>query len=192
MRIFAKFVSYNTKMADEKFITEINTRLDTIAIINSFINDGKTYYIALLKKEENDITLTLRKHFKVNTWTFNTSEISADWKALLKDELLPYFGQYILHAKQPYIKSEYEGKRNDEFDQVSKRIILESDTNCEFLLDSFLLDIQKIIGDRFSFNRLKVNWDTPNGYEVFYECYENDYLFDLGEKILFLHFGGSD
>lgn len=182
----------NNIMVDEKFITEINIRLETIATINSFIDDGKTYYITLLKKEENDITLTLRKHFNVKSWTFTMNEVSTDWKALLKDELLSYFGQYILQAKQPHIKSEYEGKRNDEFAEIGKRLILESRTNCEFLLDSFLLDIKKIIGDNFSFNKLKVNWDTPNGYEMWYECYESDYLFDLGEKILFLHFGGSD
>ncbi|GIJ97652.1 hypothetical protein CAPN001_22210 [Capnocytophaga stomatis] len=180
------------KMINEKFISDINIRLETIAIINSFTNDSKTYYIALLDKEENSITSTLRKHLNVSSWNFEITEILDDWKTVLKNELLDYFGQYILQAKAPYIRNEYESKSNDEFDKIGKKIILESDTSCEFLLDTFLSDIQKIIGDKFSFNKLKVNWDTPAGYEVWYECYENDYLFDLGEKILFLHFGGSD
>lgn len=180
------------KMINEKFISDINIRLETIAIINSFINDSKTYYIALLDKEENSITLTLRKCFNVSSWNFEIREVLDDWKTVLKNELLGYFGQYILQAKAPYIRNEYESKSNDEFDKIGKKIILESDTSCEFLLDTFLSDIQKIIGDKFLFNKLKVNWDTPDGYEVWYECYENDYLFDLGEKILFLHFGGSD
>ncbi|WP_203970375.1 hypothetical protein [Capnocytophaga stomatis] len=179
-------------MINEKFISDINIRLETIAIINSFTNDSKTYYIALLDKEENSITSTLRKHLNVSSWNFEITEILDDWKTVLKNELLDYFGQYILQAKAPYIRNEYESKSNDEFDKIGKKIILESDTSCEFLLDTFLSDIQKIIGDKFSFNKLKVNWDTPAGYEVWYECYENDYLFDLGEKILFLHFGGSD
>lgn len=105
---------------------------------------------------------------------------------------MSYFGQHILQAKAPYIRNKYESKSNNEFDTIGKKIILESGTCCEFLLDTFLSDIQKIIGDKFSFNKLKVNWDTPDGYEVWYECYESDYLFDLGDKILFLHFGGSD
>lgn len=179
-------------MVDDKLIAEINTRLETIATINSFINDGKTYYIAFLEKEENDITATLRKHFQVESWTFSVDEVSADWKTLLKEELLSYFGQYLLQAKQPHIQCEYEGKRNEEFAGIGKRIILESRTNCEFLLDTFLLDVEKLIGDRFSFNTLKVHWNSPNGYETWYECYENDYLFDLGKHVLFLHFGGSD
>ncbi|RAW00751.1 hypothetical protein [Pseudochryseolinea flava] len=179
-------------MVNKEFIAEINIRLETLAILNSFIDDGKTYYIALLNKEENDITLTLRKHFNVKRWTFDLKENPTDWNVVLKDELLSYFGQYILQAKQPYIKNEYEGKRNDEFDDISRRIILESQTNCEFLLDTFLISIKKIIGDRYIFYKMKVNWNTPKGYEVWYECYENDYLFDLGEQVLFLHFGGSD
>ncbi|WP_156120734.1 hypothetical protein [Capnocytophaga cynodegmi] len=179
-------------MINEKFISDINIRLETIAIINSFTNDSKTYYIALLDKEENSITSTLRKNFNASSWTFEIREVLDDWKTVLKNELLGYFGQYILQAKAPYIRNEYEGKSNDEFDKIGKKIILESDTSCEFLLDTFLSDIQKIIGDKFLFNKLKVNWDTPDGYEVWYECYENDYLFDLGDKILFLHFGGSD
>ncbi|CEN35336.1 hypothetical protein CCYN49044_320001 [Capnocytophaga cynodegmi] len=180
------------KMINEKFISDINIRLETIAIINSFTNDSKTYYIALLDKEENSITSTLRKNFNASSWTFEIREVLDDWKTVLKNELLGYFGQYILQAKAHYIRNEYEGKSNDEFDKIGKKIILESDTSCEFLLDTFLSDIQKIIGDKFLFNKLKVNWDTPDGYEVWYECYENDYLFDLGDKILFLHFGGSD
>ena len=179
-------------MINKELITEINISLGTIAILNSFINDGKTYYIALLDKEENDITLTLRKHFNVKSWIFELKEISTDWNTLLKDELLWYFGQYILQAKTPYIKSEYEGKNNEEFIGISKKLILESQTNCEFLLNTFLSNIKKIIGDNFTFYKLKVNWSTQNGYEVFYECYENDYLFDIGGQILFLHFGGSD
>jgi hypothetical protein len=180
------------RMVNKEFITAINIKLETIALINSFIDDGKTYYIALLDKEENDITISLRKHFNVESWTFKTDEVLEDWKIVLKKELLGYFGQYLLDAKQPYIKSEYEGKRNDEIDEIGRKIILESRTNCEFLLDTFLLDIQKIIGDNYIFYKLKVNWSTPNGWEMWYECYENDYLFDLGNKILFLHFGGSD
>jgi|GEM_PF-4486398 len=179
-------------MIDKELITEINIRLEIIAILNSFVNDGKTYYIALLDKEENDITLTLRKHFSVKSWTFDLKEISTDWNTLLKNELLGYFGQYILQAKEPYIKSEYEGKSNEDFADISKRLIIESRTNCEFLLSTFLSNIKKIISDNFTFYKLKVNWNTQNGYESWYECYENDYLFDIGGQILFLHFGGSD
>jgi hypothetical protein len=179
-------------MTGEKSIAIINAKLDIIAILNSDTNDGKSYYIALLEKEQNDITQTLRKHFGIYSWTFVLNEISSDWKLLLKDELLTYFGGFILRVKQPYINSEYDGKPNDEFDSISKKIILESHSNCEYLLETFLIDVQKIVGEKFIFNKLKVNWDSPFGYEMFYECYENDYLFDLGEKILFLHFGGSD
>ncbi len=179
-------------MVDEKFVSDINIRLGTIAAINSFVNQDKTYYIALLRKEENDIAKTLRKHFNVQSWTFSMEEITTEWKILMKDELLWYFGHYILEAKRPHLSAEYEGKTYDEFSEINKKIILQSRTNCAHILDTFLLDIEQIIGEHFSFNKLKVHWSTGEGCEQWYECFENDYLFDLGEEILFIHFGESD
>lgn len=179
-------------MADKQFIEEINTRLNIIAQINSFVNDGKNYYISSLGKEYNDISKTLQKHFNVHSWTFDLKAVATDWRETLKHELIWYFGQYILQAKQSFIQNEYRQKEGEDLNNFHKRIILDSGTNCEFILDSFINDINKIVKGNFTFYKLKVNWETPKGYEAWYECYENDYLFDLGEQILFLHFGGSD
>lgn len=179
-------------MVDEKFISDINIRLGTIAAINSFVNHDKTYYIAYLRKEENDVVKTLRKHFNVQSWTFSLEEVKTDWKPILKNELLWYFGHYLLHAMGPQISAEYAGKTVDEFDEINRKIILQSRTNCEHILDTFLSDIDRIVGERFAFYKLKVHWSTSEGWEQWYECFENDYVFDLGEEILFLHFGESD
>lgn len=178
-------------MFDLDYITKINIRLETIATINSFTNHDKTYYIALIDKIDNDITSALLQHFDVKTWTFDVEEIASDWKLMLKDELLMYFSDYITTPMYPYFKSEYDGKSKDEQDRIKKAIILRH-SNAEFLLDTFISDIEAIIGTNYSFNRLKVNWSTPTGWELWYECFEQDYLVDLGEKILFIHFGESD
>jgi hypothetical protein len=182
-----------TRAEKEKIIETTNTRLQVIGEINSFCNDGKTYYIALLDKIENDPTLTLRKHFEVKNWTFDLKEMNRNYQEILKQELLGYFGQYLLQAKMPYIKDLYEGKKGEEFAAINEKIILHHDTNCEYILDDFIDTVGQLVGDRYTFYRLQVNWHfTDERYEWFYECYENDYLFDLGDQFLFLHFGGSD
>ena len=175
-----------------ELIKNINLTLDTIAIINSFVNDGKTYYISLLNKIDEDIEKTLRNHFNVKNWTFDLNSDDQNWKEIFNKELLFYFGQYILQAKSPYLSKEYEGLRNEQFEGKNREIILRSETNVEILLSLFISRIEMLVGSKYEFFKLKVNWDSSSGYEYFYECYENDYLFDLGSEVLFLHFGASD
>ncbi len=181
-------------MDEKQRIREINIRLDTIATINSFSNDGKTYYITLLDKEENDISQTLKKHFNVKNWTFDLTKPSAAWNAVLRDELIYFFGQYIWQAKSRFLENEANEKNKQGLlDDFIKETILNGRTCFEYLLNNFIDDLGKIIGENYSFYKLQVNWTTDGGkYESWYELYENDYLFDLGEKVLFLHFGASD
>ena len=175
-----------------ELINKINISLETIAIINSFIDDGKTYYISLFEKVNDNFQDSLRKHFDIKTWTFDLTRINSDWKIVLKDELLFYFGQYIIQAKIPYIRREYEGLTKDLSDKKNKELILESRTNAEFLLTKTIDQIGNLVNTDSVFYKVHVNWDSPDGYERWYECYENDYIFDLGNELLFLHFGGSD
>ena len=102
-----------------------------------------------------------------------------------------YFSDYITTPMYPYYENEYDGKSEEQKKQITKTIILRY-SNAEYLLGTFIEDIEALIGTNYTFNRLKVNWSTPTGWERWYECFEQDYLIDFGEKILFIHFGESD
>ena len=158
---------------------KINSFLETIAIVNSFIDDTKTYKISVIDKVNNDFTETLRTHFKVEKWTFEISEIKEGWKTRLKKDVTPYFGQYVLQTKEQFTENEAE-------------LILNNHNNVKRLLVLFINDLEQLVKNNSKFYTVEVHWVNPYDYEGWYETSHNDYLFDLGEQIVFLHFGTSD
>jgi hypothetical protein len=147
-------------------IKEINAMLKAIEVINSFTNDGKTYKIALLNKINDNFADTFRDYFNEKRWGFSFTQKN-DWQSILKRELVSYFGQYILYS--------------------TENVKITNEYNVEYLLNLFIEKIENLLPANYTFHTMKVHWSG-----AFYECYENDYLFDLKENVLFLHFGSSD
>jgi hypothetical protein len=169
-------------------ITYLNGYLDAIASLNSFVNDGKTYYIKLLDKVNNHIQDTVRQHLNVKTWIINYEVIEEDWKIILKKELHSYFGQifsnsylYITEGLNKNIQSQIQ-------ERINKVVISHNDTIDNLLL-FFIHKIESLITTESIFKKVMVDWDNKEGY---YENYVNDYAFDMGDQLLFLHFGSVD
>ncbi len=146
-------------------LSYLNGFLEAIAQINSFENDGKTYYIKLLDKINDDIQATLRNHFEVKNWIIDYQLIDEDWKIIFERELLSYFNQINVEGS------------------------LYQSYNASTLLAFFIENIEDIIKTESKFYCIDINWRVNEGW---YENYANDYVFDLENKILFLHFGSSD
>jgi hypothetical protein len=149
-------------------VANINGYLESIAVLNSYADDCKTYYVVLLNKINKSYEETLRKHFNVKSWKVTSFKLIDDWRVILKTSLQNYFSQ-----KQYLLNNTY-GK-------------------LDILQENLFKKLELVIANNYEFYSVKVDWNLPEGeYEGFYECYQNDYLFDLGNEILFLHFGSSD
>jgi hypothetical protein len=167
--------------------------LDSISYINTFDNDGKTYFVELIEKVNCDFQETLRKRFNVKHWEIKT-EFKYNWRSTLKSDLRPYFDQII---KEVYLKTNVEtlfdekGSPKHNYQELIDNVRLDNKFYIDHLLiDKFLDKIETIVGKEPQLYKVEVNWHISD--EGWYELYCNDFLFDLGNKILFLHFGGSD
>ncbi len=149
---------------NKEIVIFINGFLNSIACLNSYSDDGKTYYIALLEKLNNSYQDTIRKHLNVTQWNTNTKKLYENWKVLLKKDLFDYFNQ-------------------------NKTLTLDS---LEKLYENLFEKLEKLILYPCEFYKVDVDWTLNDIDKSFYECYQNDYLFDLGNQILFLHFGSTD
>jgi hypothetical protein len=121
-------------------------------------------------------------------WTFQT-ELIEDWRIILKTELRPYFDQIIFEvlAKAHKDLNKENGPRKATVEEEIFRI---RNSNCfyiDILIGIFIQNISSILDDR-NYQIYKVKLEGKGWYEAYY----NDYLFDLGDQILFIHFGGSD
>ncbi len=171
--------------------------LDSLAYLNTFDNDGKTYIVELLEKVNNDYQDTLRKRFNVKNWIIYTEKVNEDWRIVLKKELRPYFDQIIVEVFSKTNKKLLYDERGH-YQTGALEIIEKIRTDRHFYIDhllqeKFLDHIEKIVTKEPLLLRVEIDWQ-PKGkdYEGYYEGYCNDFLFDLGSNILFLHFGGSD
>ena len=163
----------NDNFSHIEILQYIKGYLDSIAHLNSFCNDNKTYTVDLLDKVDNDIEATLREFHKVKNWSVKTENITENWRVVLQRELTPYFNQIIKDVLPAVINRQ------------------NFDNNIISLIDKFCDCLEKIVSINGQLLKVEIDWNSGE-YEGFYECYENDYLFDLGDKILFLHFGSSD
>lgn len=177
----------------KKKISYLNGYLKGFELLNSLVNDGKTYFSEVLPKE-NNIQDTLSKYYNKKNWKFNIVDTeSTQWENLLKEELKYYFSQIITDV---YCTFNLKGLRSsDLYDtRETKEKISQVDkyyeNNIEMVVSEFIFLVRGIVKES-EFIKVYVDWHTDK-YEGFYECYANDYIFDLGEQYLYLHFGGSD
>ena len=175
-------------------LTYIKGFLDSISYINTFDNDGKSYTVELIEKVNNDFQDTLRKRFNVKKWEITAERITENWRNVLKTDLRPYFDQII---KEVYTKTNKQilfdenGGLKQNYQDLINKVRLDGNFYIDHLLiEKFLDRIEMIIGKQPQLYKVEVNWHISD--EGWYELYYNDFLFDLGNEILFLHFGGSD
>ncbi len=58
------------------------------------------------------------------------------------------------------------------------------------LQEKFIESLEKIVGEKPKLHKVEVDWHSSD--EGWYELSYTDFLFDLNDKVLFLHFGASD
>ncbi|WP_163410806.1 hypothetical protein [Flavobacterium ajazii] len=171
--------------------------IDSISYINTFHNDGKSYTVELIRKVNSDFQDTIRKHFNKNKWLVKTEPVVTNWRDVLKKELRHYFDQIIAET---FIKTNRQilfderGHYKQGAEKLIEKIRLDDDFYIDHLLqDKFLDCLENIVGEQPRLYRVEIDWHPKEEeYEGYYEGYCNDFLFDLGNQILFLHFGGSD
>ncbi|MBK7882780.1 MAG: hypothetical protein IPJ81_02300 [Chitinophagaceae bacterium] len=154
----------------------LNGYLQSIAIINSFISEVKTYSVKLLDKANNDIPETLCKYLEGN-YTIDLEIIQERWQNILHKELAgSWFSQFISKA----------------YTNGNAIIYSESNYNPEYciswLVSTFINHLEELIDQDFKFIKVKIN----SVEKIFAEHYESNYIFDLGDQILFLHLGSEE
>jgi hypothetical protein len=171
--------------------------LDSLAYMNTFTNDGKTYTVELLDKVNYNYQDTFRKRFNKKHWLVETQLINENWRQFLKDNLRPYFDQIIREVYLKINKKDIyneKGHLKEGVEESIDKIRLDIDFHIDHLYqEKFLDSLEKIVGKTPLLYRVDIDThpiDTE--YEGYYESSWNDYLFDLDTKILFLHFGSSD
>lgn len=171
--------------------------LDSISYLNTFDNDGKTYTVELLEKVNADYQDTIRKRLNVKNWLVKTDLIAGNWRDVLKKDLRPYFDQIIvevIHRSNRQALIDERGHPKPGANELIEKVRLDNSFYIDHLLQEKFLDcLEKIVGNQPQLHRVEIDWH-PIGkeYEGFYEGRCDDFLFDLGSHILFLHFGSSD
>ncbi len=172
--------------------------LDSLAYINTFTNDGKSYSVEFIEKFGNDYQSTFRNHYNKKYWEVETEKISGDWRLNLQNEIKPYFDQVMVETIRYFSKDEKETLDYQVFENLieSKTQMMRKEMNFHIyhlLLYKFCDCLEQFVSKDAELIRVIINWhpkDKP--YEGWYEGSSSDFLFDLGNEILFLHFGGSD
>jgi hypothetical protein len=166
------------------------------ATLNSFCNDGKTYTIELLNKINNNITDTLKEYYKVKNWIFTTEKIGGQWQDFLAKDIRQYFDQILIevfHKTNPDEFRNEKGHYKNDIEKKIEQLRKDQDLNIDFVVGKFVQHLKTYVGTDSEIIKIEVNWHPPNSeYEGFYECYSNDYIFEIEDKYLYLHFGGSD
>lgn len=168
--------------------------LRACALLNTFVNDCKTYTIDILPKT-GDIQSVLRDFYKVKNWVVTTEDLGTEWRAQLEQELRPYFDQIV---KEVFVMAKreelYEDGQLKEGAEASVQAMRGHHfLNVKRMVSVFLDELGKLVPEGSSLLKANVNWSPPNAkYEGFYECYAHDFIFDLGGEYLYLHFGSSD
>lgn len=170
--------------------------LVAFATLNSFCNDGKTYTIQLLSKTNNNIADTLKEYYRVKNWIFTTEKIQGRWEDFLTNDIRQYFDQILIEVFQKTSPQEFRDEkgqyRNDIGPKIEK-LRKNRDLNIDIVVGEFVQHLKNYVGDETELIKVEVNWHPPDAqYEGFYECYANDYIFEIGDQYLYLHFGGSD
>lgn len=177
----------------ENKISYLRGYLKGFELINSFVNDGKTYLAEILPKE-NNIQDTLSRYYNTKNWTFHAVNTeSSQWESILRLELEPYFSQIISDVYCTFNRKDlmsYDLYFHSNVEEKVKRVKAYYQNNIEMILSEFIFLVKSIVKDS-GFTKVEVECNTEE-YEDFYECYANDYIFDLGNYYLYLHFGGSD
>lgn len=164
--------------------------LDSLSYINTFTNDGKSYNIKLIEKEGVDYQSIFRKYFNKKSWEIKTEILNGNWRKILQNEIIPFFDQIIFEAIRNIDKNLSEDSLGIIINDIRKNIDFHI---YHLLLDKFCDCVEEFLPLNPIFMRVEINWTPENAdYEGFYECYSRDFLFDLGDQILFLHFGISD
>jgi hypothetical protein len=171
--------------------------LDSISYLNTFDNDGKTYSVEIIEKVNSDFQDTIRKRFNVKNWLITTEFITDNWRTVLKKDLRPYFDQIIVEVFSKTNRLtlfDERGHYKQGATELVEKVRLDNKFYIDHLLQEKFLDcLEQIVGNEPQLYRVDIDWQPiDKEYEGFFELYFNDFLFDLDNHILFLHFGGSD
>ncbi|MBO9731450.1 MAG: hypothetical protein J7623_22610 [Chitinophaga sp.] len=171
--------------------------LDSISYLNTFDNDGKTYAVGMIEKVNADFQDTLLAHFNKKNWLVTTTLITGNWREVLRKDLRPYFDQIIAEVFTKTNRTTLFDERGH-YKQGAKELIekvrLDNSFYVDHLLQQKFLDcLEQIVGSEPQLYRVEIDWQpSDKAFEGYYEGYCNDFLFDMGNQVLFLHFGGSD
>ena len=172
--------------------------LDSLAYINTFTNDGKSYDVEFIEKFGDDYQSTFRNHYNKKYWEVETEKIGGDWRLNLQNEIKPYFDQLMVETIRFFSKDEKEIFSHQEFESLieNKTQMMRKEMNFHIyhlLLDKFCDCLEQFIPKDAELIRVTIDWSPKNKpYEGYYEGSASDFLFDMGNEILFLHFGISD
>lgn len=149
-------------------ISYLEGYLNVVTTLNTFCNDGKDYSIHLLNKDI-DINTSLQHFYQVKGSHFISESIVGNWTEILIEELRPYFCQMLT--------------------EKGMNCISEFKDNIETILKKFVLRLKELVGNSELY-KINIEWDVQQ--DGYFENYNNDYIFDLNDKCLYLHLGGSD
>lgn len=172
--------------------------LGSLAYINTFTNDGKSYSVEFIEKSGNDYQAIFRNHFNKKYWEVETEKISGDWRLNLQNEIKPYFDQLMVETIRFFSKDEKETLSYQAFESIieSKTQMMRKEMNFHIyhlLLDKVCDCLEQFISKDAELIKVTIDWNPKDKpYEGYFESESSDFIFDVGDKILYLHFGTSD
>lgn len=171
--------------------------LHALAIMNSFVDRGKTYTVDLLSKVNDNVQDSLRNYYGVKYWGITEKPIGRNWHEPFRVLVQPFFEEILQEAfvlAKPEAIRDGKGRyRTDIARNAIQEFVANRNFNTQYLMQELISRIEGITGPGAQLVHVEVTDSVPEvPYESFYECYAQDFVFDLGKEYLYLHFGVSD